>query len=125
MFTSLRNGSFRLETNTVYPALAYLFLVRSMHRIPSLMMFFLAASGCAMPEVIDGTAGTSSICELHHVQMTRARVSLHTSGIASPYHDYSRCPHAKRPIHTGCIGLPFGSYGYIWVCPECQRACKP
>src|SRR5205085_11889126 len=36
--------------------------------------FFSGASGCATPEVIDQTTRTSSICELHHVQMARARV---------------------------------------------------
>src|SRR4051794_17979146 len=97
-----------------------------MNRSVLAMLLSFVASAFATPPgptVIDSTKGTSSVCELHHVQMSRQRVALHASGIASPPHDYSRCPHARRPIDTGCTAFGPDAYGYIWVCPECQQAC--
>ncbi len=94
-----------------------------MLRAASLLAVLSIVSGCATPHVIDRTTQASAICGLHHIQMTRQRVSLYASGQGAPPHDYSRCPHAKRPIDTGCIGWGFGAYGYIWVCPACQGAC--
>ncbi len=79
----------------------------------------LAALSSAAAEsavVIDGTKQTSSTCELHHLKMSKERVSLYASGVASPSHDYSRCPHARRPIDTGCTKYGNEAYGYIWVC---------
>lgn len=83
----------------------------------------LASAGLGAPAeiVLDQTAKSPSVCELHHVQMTRERVSLFASGFAAPYDDYSRCPHGKRPIDTGCNVMR--GYGFIWVCAECERAC--
>jgi hypothetical protein len=94
-------------------------------RFALFITLLLAASGCTTPKMfVDWTVGTSSICELHHVQMVRERVSLYCSGFGAPYHDYSLCPHAKRPIDTGCSKYPNGDYGFIWVCPECERVYK-
>ena len=81
-----------------------------MKHLALLIALSFAASALATPPapvVIDQTKRTSSICELHHVRMSRVRVSLYASGIASPPHDYSRCPHAERPIDTG--STQFGS----------------
>ena len=94
-------------------------------RFAFFITFLLVAAGCATPKmVVDQTVGTSSVCELHHVQMVRERVPVHCSGIAAPYHDYSLSPHAKRSIDTGCLKYGSGDYGYIWVCPECERVYK-
>ena len=91
----------------------------------SVLLFAASVLATAQaPVVIDETKRTSSICELHHVQMSRVRVPLYASGIASPPHDYSRCPHGRRPIDTGCTKFGDDAYGYIWVCPECERACR-
>ena len=92
-----------------------------------IIVFSLAVSALATPSepfVIDQTKRTSSTCELHHVPMSRVRVPLYASGIASRPHDYSRCPHGRRPIDTGCTKFGEDAYGYIWVCPECEKACK-
>lgn len=108
-------------------AAAHLSLVSFMKRIVLVVVLSLVASALATPSapfVIDQTTRASSICELHHVQMSRARVPLYASGIASPPHDYSRCPHGRRPIDTGCMKFGDDAYGYIWVCPECEKACK-
>jgi hypothetical protein len=90
-------------------------------RIAFFIPLLLMATGCV---VLDQTASTSSVCELHHVQMVRERVPLNCSGIVAPYHDYSLCPNARRPIETGCSKYPGWDYGYIWVCPECERIYK-
>lgn len=98
-----------------------------MERLALIIVLSLAASALATPPapfVIDETNRTSSICELHHVQMSRVRVPLYASGIVSPLHDYSRCPHGRRPIDTGCTKFGEDAYGYIWVCLECEKACK-
>jgi hypothetical protein len=98
-----------------------------MERLILIIVFSFAVSALATPSgpfVIDQTERTSSICELHHVRMSRVRVPLYASGIASLPHDHSRCPHGRRPIDTGCTKFGEDAYGYIWVCPECAKACK-
>jgi hypothetical protein len=100
---------------------------KHMNRLAVAILCSFVASAVAtpppVPNVIDRTKRTSSVCALHHMQMARTRVPLEASGIASPPHDYSRCPNALRPIDTGCSVLGADAHGYIWVCPQCQRAC--
>ena len=48
-----------------------------MLRVAALIGVFAVASGCATPEVIDQTTRTSSICEVHHVQIQDAKLHYH------------------------------------------------
>jgi len=78
-----------------------------------LVLAALSSAAAESPVVLDNTKRSSSICELHHLRMSKERVSLYASGVASAPHDYSRCPHARRPIDTGCTKDGNEAYGYI------------
>jgi hypothetical protein len=71
---------------------------------------------------------TSSICELHHVQMVRAKVPILYGLIR--LNDYGKAlraaretsfPHAQDCVLGGCvIGSP--DRAVIYHCPECRKA---
>ena len=80
-----------------------------------LIFFAVMLTGCVS---YDRTRGKSSVCELHHVQMTKQSVRV-VPGIVAPIYDDTPFPHAKREIVAGCT-VP-EQIGYIYVCPECDR----
>ena len=84
------------------------------HRV-LLILFAIELTGCVS---YDKTRGKSSVCEFHHVQMTKQAVRV-VPGIAAPAYDGTPHPHANREIVAGCT-VPEQT-GYVYVCPECDR----
>lgn len=80
-------------------------------------------SGCASTG--DRTVGRSSVCEIHHVEMTPKRVaetfgmkrSLSPMDMARP----RMFPHADEPYDTGACMRSY-DYARVYVCSACTEA---
>jgi len=68
----------------------------------------------------DYTKSTTSVCELHHAQMTREKVSVRGYGLI-PVYFQSPYRHAPRDADSGCLSPAEPSYAFVWVCPECRK----
>ena len=65
---------------------------------------------------IDATAGRSSVCEVHGVQMKRVRVPV-TYGLVARLHRPGGCPHIDSDYLGGCIVSPTSPrHAYIYAC---------
>ncbi len=80
-----------------------------------LLLLLAGLSGCAS---YDQTRGKPSVCEVHHLPITREAVRV-TGGDVSPNYQGTPFPHARRDIVAGC-SVPEQT-GFIYVCPECER----
>ena len=78
-------------------------------------MLVVGLTGCVS---YNKTRGASSVCEVHHIRMSKQSVPV-VPGIASPVYDGTPYPHAKREIVAGCT-VP-ETTGYVYVCLECDR----
>jgi hypothetical protein len=85
-----------------------------MHRI-LIIIAVVGLTGCVS---YDQTRGRSSVCEKHHVEMTKEAVRVVPGRAATDYTN-TAFPHARRDIIAGCT-VP-ETTGFVYVCQECSR----
>ena len=86
----------------------------------------IVLTGC---KTEDYTKGEPTICELHHIQMTRTTVSIEYGlpDLARLQARYVACtnsfPHGNCFVEGGCcVESDSAHRAVIYVCPECKKA---
>ena len=96
----------------------------------TLPLLALTVSGCVLLPRLDCTKGTSSICEVHQLSMTRTSVPI-IYGLTTWTYDgkvrneasKGAFPHADKSVSGGCVSnLTSPRRAIIYVCPDCKRA---
>src|SRR5262245_52503299 len=93
-----------------------------------LVAALLAVSGCAhrASTTDDMTAGVSSKCEVHGIEMTKRVVPLEYGLMPQSFLPYAEAraklfPHADEPMQAGCVVTEV-THSRIYVCSRCTAA---